>query len=494
MDSLTRSRTHGSRVSVSHGEDALRSYLAWDGHARAAHMDPDAFASWLEQSVLQYLTANRASLLRARADGVRRLHAPTLDPLTHALERAEAAYASSAEGARIERATHAVAHRRAAVIGIEAFLGKDRSGESPEMANKQTSARAKLTDARASLPPAERELADAVASSPLWRAREAARAAVTAEREATGLAAADADAREASTAGGNSLVTKGDDYEKTCADVVMAMLRDDPTGGTLGLDLGGSIGAEASSDKGAGLLLLRNVTLGLHSGELDCVLVRVNRESAFVDKIPQDGDGTTGRRTLIRRGRTRTADDEVEDEKKPPAAEVLAVFEFKRNPDDVARGFHSRQTTLGWLAGDERSYDAGEWRNRRHPSGHFNRGYHPMKATSWVSAEKFPETSGCDQKGRRAVVLTRDSFRGFRRHGGFYLDGVWLVTRPRTMCGLDAKVSRERDCFFWFLVLFWLFPVTRHSGLFWSTYLGRDSAGSARILRTERVLHSLTDI
>ena len=381
---------------------------------------------------------------------MRRLHAPTLDPLTHALERAEAAYASSAEGARIERATHAVAHRRAAVIGIEAFLGKDRSGESPEMANKQTSARAKLADARASLPLAERELADAVASSPLWRAREAARTAVTAEREATGLAAADADAREASTAGGNSLVTKGDDYEKTCADVVMAMLRDDPTGGTLGLDLGGSIGAEASSDKGAGLLLLRNVTLGLHSGELDCVLVRVNRESAFVDKIPQDGDGTTGRRTLIRRGRTRTADDEVEDEKKPPAAEVLAVFEFKRNPDDVARGFHSRQTTLGWLAGDERSYDAGEWRNRRHPSGHFNRGYHPMKATSWVSAEKFPETSGCDQKGRRAVVLTRDSFRGFRRHGGFYLDGVWLVTRPRTMCGLDAKVSRERDCFFGF--------------------------------------------
>ena len=118
-----------------------------------------------------------------------------------------------------------------------------------------------------------------------------------------------------------------------------------------------------------------------------------------------------------------------------------------------------------------------------------------MKATSWVSAEKFPETSGCGQKGRRAVVLTRDSFRGFRRHGGFYLDGVWLVTRPRTMCGLDAKVSRERDCFFGFCFGSGFSRlVTRHSVLFWSTYLGRDSAGSARILRTERVLHSLTDI
>jgi hypothetical protein len=200
---------------------------------------------------------------------------------------------------------------------------------------------------------------------------------VTAEREATGLAAADKDAREASTAGGNSLVTKGDDYEKTCADVVMAMLRDDPTGGTLGLDLGGSSGAEASSDKGAGLLLLRNVTLGLHSGELDCVLVRVNRESAFVDTIPQDGDGTTGRRTLIRRGRTRTADDEVEDEKKPPAAEVLAVFEFKRNPDDVARGFHSRQTTLGWLAGDERVVRRGRVAEPAAPQRTFQSGIPP---------------------------------------------------------------------------------------------------------------------
>ena len=109
-------------VNVAHGEDALRAYLAWDGHARAAHMDPDAFARWLEREVLQYVTANRASLLRARADGVRRLHAPTLDPLAHALERAEAEYRGSAEGARIERATHAVAQRRAAVAGIRSFL------------------------------------------------------------------------------------------------------------------------------------------------------------------------------------------------------------------------------------------------------------------------------------------------------------------------------------------------------------------------------------
>ena len=109
------------------------------------------------------------------------------------------------------------------------------------------------------------------------------------------MASADDDARAASTANGNSLVAKGDDYEKTCADVVAdAFLAG-------GLIEGADWGADGDADRereGVGVLLLRNVTLGLHSGELDCVLVRVNHsgetESAFVDAIPQDGDGTTG--------------------------------------------------------------------------------------------------------------------------------------------------------------------------------------------------------
>ena len=100
-DSLGGRRTFAPArpgVNVAHGEDALRAYLAWDGHARAAHMDPDAFARWLEREVLQYMTANRASLLRARADGVRRLHAPTLDPLAHALEPDEVVFTELIRG------------------------------------------------------------------------------------------------------------------------------------------------------------------------------------------------------------------------------------------------------------------------------------------------------------------------------------------------------------------------------------------------------------
>ena len=308
-------------VNVARGEDALRAYLAWDGHARAAHMDPDAFARWLEREVLQYMTANRASLLRARADGVRRLHAPTLDPLAHALERAEAEYRGSAEGARIERATHAVAQRRAAVAGIRSFL--ESTPTTPELAAKQAAASDKLEHALASLPAAELELKDAVASSPLWRDVEHERDALRAERERTGLASADDDARRASNLNGNSLVTKGDDYEKTCADVVAdAFLA---SGGLIGGADG--VPTDGVPTEGDGVLLLRNVTLGLHSGELDCVLVRVNhsggsRRARSRMRSRRTGTGRRGgarwrvagerrrrsRRTTSsrRRGRTRT--------------------------------------------------------------------------------------------------------------------------------------------------------------------------------------------
>ena len=199
-----------------------------------------------------------------------------------------------------------------------------------------------------------------------------------------------------------------------------------------GADGGADWGADWDADGDADVLLLRNVTLGLHSGELDCVLVRVNRsetESAFVDAIPQDGDGTTGRRTLARRGRTAAAarggqDDDDDDEKnrarRRPAVEVMAVFEFKRNPDDVARGFHSRQMTLAWLAGDEASYDPREWANRRHPSGHFRRGYHPMKLARWVRGGGGGDGSrrkGREGGGADARQLPRVSSHASRRRG-----------------------------------------------------------------------------
>ena len=101
-----------------------------------------------------------------------------------------------------------------------------------------------------------------------------------------------------------------------------------------------------------------------------------------MDAIPQDGDGTTGRRTLARRGRTAAAaaavaGDDGDDEKNQKNQKTKTVrrwrcwlfFECKRNPDDVARGFHSRQTTLAWLAGDEAAYDPRGGRTGGTPAG-----------------------------------------------------------------------------------------------------------------------------
>ena len=165
--------------------------------------------------------------------------------------------------------------------------------------------------------------------------------------------------------------------------------------------------------------------------------------------------------------------------------EVLAVFECKRNPDDARRGFLRRRADLGWLAGesprdasDETSgagpaYDPKRYVNRNHPTGHFVRGYHPVRRMERVTpdvagsdifagsdvtdadgdeTEETEETANdrrsaeaSEPSESRFLVLTKASFRrfanGFANGGaGFYFPRLCLVTRPRTMCGLDTKV------------------------------------------------------
>jgi hypothetical protein len=163
--------------------------------------------------------------------------------------------------------------------------------------------------------------------------------------------------------------------------------------------------------------------------------------------------------------------------------EVLAVFECKRNPDDARRGFLRRRADLGWLGGesprdasDETSarpaYDPKRYVNRNHPTGHFVRGYHPVRRMERVThgargsdilrsdvtdadgdeTEETEETANdgsaspaSEPSESRFLVVTKASFRrfanGFANGGaGFYFPRLCLVTRPRTMCGLDTKV------------------------------------------------------
>jgi hypothetical protein len=180
------------------------------------------------------------------------------------------------------------------------------------------------------------------------------------------------------------------------------------------------------------------------------MVVRVNRPAeAFVGTTPHEDDGI--RRSQKRRqkrfsatapGDKAAAAADAAVDGATPAVEVLMVMEVKRNPDDVARGFHQQQRMLRWLAagaagepgeagkeeegrgagagvGTVCSYDPAEWRNCWHPTGHFMRGYHAMPAA--------PGPDHVGTGGGGCIVMTRDSFRRFRRDdaSGFYMEGCW---------------------------------------------------------------------
>jgi hypothetical protein len=128
------------------------------------------------------------------------------------------------------------------------------------------------------------------------------------------------------------------------------------------------------------LRILRGVTLGASGIELDQVIVR---------HPSNDGE-----------------------------AQVVALVEAKRGINDVAHGFRQRQRDLAWLTGDRASYAADAFRTRTFPTGHFDR-------------------AAIHHDGGESIRIGPASFRRFTRDGasGFFLDGLYLVTRPGWLWG-----------------------------------------------------------
>lgn len=443
-------------AAVTRGASALRDFLARESHARGSRADPRAFADWLEDETFARIRSHEAFALRAYANGLRRRHAALLDPLLAAVADAEAAYDASDDAARIRAAATDVERANAAVAGIRRFLDDPPRAEAEATTKndaKRLATRAKLDAFLARLPIAERHLNDVRASSELHRARADARAALAEAREAVGLADAEAAAAEASRIFGGDVVDKGESFETTCEAIVRDFLHRDPN--AFRSSTGSLDGDRALDGEEGDLWLLRNVTLGMAAGEIDLAVVRARRDdpSAFVDAIPRDGDGVrrrAGNDTTAEGARGASGPDS----ESAPAVDVLAIVECKRNPDDVVRGFHARQTTLGWLAGSD--YDPEDWRNTRHPTGHFVRGYHPVRLATRVAvpgkdAAAARESGGKDFYAESAFALTPQSFRRFRKsdanEGGFFLRGLWFITRARTMTGMDAKVRRTKKRF-----------------------------------------------
>jgi hypothetical protein len=107
-------------------------------------------------------------------------------------------------------------------------------------------------------------------------------------------------------------------------------------------------------------------------------------------------------------------------------AEVLAAVEAKRDPNGLGHGFVRRQADLAWLTGDADRYAPAAYRTRAFPAGHFDR---PAEV----------------REGGTVVRLGPGSFGRFRRDAatGWFLDGLYLVTRPRPLWGLGAAAAAK---------------------------------------------------
>lgn len=129
--------------------------------------------------------------------------------------------------------------------------------------------------------------------------------------------------------------------------------------------------------------LLRGVTLGCARGEWDALIVEASATSPAI---------------------------------------VLGMAEFKRNPNDIARGFALRQENLAWLRGDSRHYDPSQYRTHRYPTGHF----------------EGPVTEA-------GLTFTKRSFAGLtpRPATGDVLASLHFVTTDRPLTGLNSRARAQ---------------------------------------------------
>ena len=455
----------------------LRAYLARADHADVASMDEARFASWLAAEARARVLSDPGASLRAYARALRAHHAPTLDPLDASRATATDAYRAHPASARVERAERHLAHLRAAVVGIEAYLrtldpAGPGGGENAEAKAART--RRKLDATRALVPAAEAE-ANAARddAAPLLRDCRRTAEALASARDATGVALAERDAADAMRRAGARNVERGSGFEDVAAGVMRDAVEKAAGFGFgfglagAGVSAGGVSADESDADGGcsssARLFLLRNVTLGSANFELDAVLVRATPEAGSREDGGASASGSVSdkasasSRNVFRR----------------VVSDALAVFECKRGPDDIARGFEARQASLEWLAGGP-GYDPDEWRNRRHPTGRFEGGAHFEKSRG----ETFAFAPGSFRRFKRDYACAETDRR-------FFVRGLWFVTRPVAMDGLDVKVRTKRASdeppgFFFFPPLPVFVPLSRGGRIWDARASGPPGSGGMR--------------
>ena len=137
------------------------------------------------------------------------------------------------------------------------------------------------------------------------------------------------------------------------------------------------------------------------------------------DEVVPELDGAVRVVRRVRLGAAVEFDALVVREVDGGAAEVLAAVEAKRDINGLAHGFLRRQADLTWLTGDADNYDATAHRTRAFPSGHFDRVVEVSVANVRLGPGSFPR-------------FHRDTATGW------FLDGLYLVTRPGPLWGLSS--------------------------------------------------------
>ena len=105
------------------------------------------------------------------------------------------------------------------------------------------------------------------------------------------------------------------------------------------------------------------------------------------------------------------------------AVKVLAVIEAKRNPNDIASGFITRQENLAWFSGDKKNYQTERYRTQHYTQGHF-------EGTQWHKES----TDG------QSYRFDPTSFSLFQRdaESQYFLDRLYFVTMRRILNDLPS--------------------------------------------------------
>lgn len=128
---------------------------------------------------------------------------------------------------------------------------------------------------------------------------------------------------------------------------------------------------------------LSGVTLGCARGELDFVLI--------VERGPEQ------------------------------SVEVRGIVEVKKNINDIAESFLTRQENIAWFVGEEDRYDSERYRTAVYRNGHFHKSAtHKEQGRSWL--------------------FDQGSFSKFKRDSksDHYLEGLCFLTRLRPLTGASA--------------------------------------------------------